>query len=316
MKLLLRLLLVACLAFVAGALLGVKWNPEAEFWDELGRRQSQGVVELRGKHPDTPLILFTGGSSCAFSVDPAIVTAATGRPAWNLGTSAWAGPKYYVDRSFRQARAGDIVVLGIEPNFLTEKGLLEPGSLGVAMAWRSGDPAAAAGGESFGGTLSPRQQVELLRPGARYLVTWAAKAVAGGERYHYTLADLRDGGRLETSRAHPTGRGDAAVQPSALAAEGRNLLAQIAELGRRREIRVAYALPWYFTAVESVAANREGRARLLAEIAAILPVLDDPALGVQSDPAYFSDTNFHLTAEGSKARSGVLGRGLARWLAE
>jgi hypothetical protein len=316
MKLLFRLLLVACLAFVAGALLGVKWNPEAEFWDELGRRQSQGVLELRGKHPDSPLILFTGGSSCAFSVDPAIVTAATGRPAWNLGTSAWAGPKYYVDRSFRQARAGDIVVLGIEPNFMTEAGLLEPGPLGVALAWRSGDPAAAAGGESFGGSLSPRQQAGLLRPGARYLVTWAAKAVAGGERYHYTLADLRDGGRLETSRGHPSSRGDAAVHPSALTPEGRDFLTSIEALARRREIRVVYALPWYFTAEESVEANREGRARLLAEIAAILPVLEDPALGVQSDPALFSDTNFHLTAEGSKARSGELGRSLARWLAE
>ena len=144
----------------------------------------------------------------------------------------------------------------------------------------------------------------------------AAKAVAGGERYHYTLAALRDGGRLETARGHPSGRGDAAVQPSALTPEGRDFLTSIAALARRREIRVVYALPWYFTAEESVEANREGRARLLAEIAAILPVLEDPALGVQSDPACFSDTNFHLTAEGSKARSGVLGRGLARWLAE
>lgn len=316
MKLLCRLLIVACLAFVAGALPGVKWNPEAEFWDELGKRQSRGVADLREKHPDTPLILFTGGSSCAFSVDSAIVTAATGRPAWNLGTSAWAGPKYYVDRCFRQARAGDVVVLGIEPNFLTEEGLLEPGPLGVALAWRDGDPSAAAGGESFGGSLSLRQQIGLLRPGARYLVTWAAKAVTGGERYHYTLADLRDGGRLETARGHPGGRGDTAVHPSALTPEGKAFLTSIAALAREREVRVVYALPWYFTAEDAVGANRDGRARLLAEIAAILPVLEDPALGVQSDPALFSDTNFHLTAMGSTTRSEGLGRSLADWLVE
>jgi hypothetical protein len=314
MKLLIRLLVIACLAFVAGALLGVKWNPEADFWGERRTQESHRVAALRESFPETPLVLFCGGSSCAFSVDPGMVTAASGRPAYNLGTSAWAGPKYYVDRAFQLARAGDIVVLGIEPNFLTEPELLKPSSLGVALAWRGLDPAAAAGGRSFGGSLTLKEQVGLLRPGARYLVTWAGKLLSGGPRYHYGPADARAGGRLETARGHPTGRGDAAVHPSRLTPEARELLEQIAALAKERQVRVAYALPWYFTAQESVAANREARGRLLEEIAAILPVLDDPARGVQTDPAWFSDTHYHLTAAGSQERSRQLGESLGRWL--
>jgi hypothetical protein len=314
MKLLIRLLLIACLAFVAGALLGVTWNPEADFWIERRKQEYHGVAALRESFPEAPLVLFCGGSSCAFSVDPAIVTAASGRPAYNLGTSARAGPKYYVDRAFRLAREGDIVVLGIEPNFLTEPELLKPSSLGLALAWRGLDPAAAVGGRSFGGSLSLREHIALLRPGARYLVTWLGKRLSGGPRYHYGPADQREGGRLETALGHPTGRGDMAVHPSRLTPEARQMLERIAALAKERQVRVVYALPWYFTAEESAAANRESRARLLEEIAGILPVLDDPALGIQTDPALFSDTNYHLTAAGSEARSRILARGLIRWL--
>jgi hypothetical protein len=314
MRLLFRLLLIACLAFLAGALAGVAWNPEADFWGERRMEEYHRVAALRESSPGTPLVLFCGGSSCAFSVDPGVVTAASGRPAHNLGTSAWAGPKYYVDRAFQLARAGDILVLGIEPNFLTEPELLKPSPLGLALAWRGLDPAAAAGGRSFGASLGLKEHVGLLRPGARYLVTWGGKLLSGGPRYHYGPSDKRDGGRLETARGHPTGRGDATIHPSRLTPEARALLERIAGLAKERQVRVAYALPWYFTAEESAAANRGARGRLLEEIAGILPVLDDPALGIQTDPAWFSDTNYHLTAAGSEARSRVLAEGLVRWL--
>lgn len=306
MRLLIRLLLLALLAYAAGAVLLVRENPEAAFWGDLRARQDAELAQLRERHPGRPVVLFAGGSSAAFSVDPALVTATCGVLAVNLGTSAWSGPEYYVHRSLERAREGDLLVLGIEPNFLVEPGLLEPTQLGLAMAWRDGDPAAAAGGKA----LSPRDHARLLRPGARYLVTWAAKAVAGGACYHYTMADLKPGGRLETARPHPTGRGDAAVHPGDLTPEARDFLQRIAATARERKIRVAYALPWYFTAEESAAANREARRRLLAQIAEILPVLDDPALGVKTEPELFSDTHFHLTARGSAERSRVLGRAL------
>jgi hypothetical protein len=310
MKRIVLLLILALLAYAAGALLLVRANPEAAFWCDLRARQDAELEAIRRENPGRPVLIFTGGSSTAFSVDPAVVAAESGLPAVNLGTGAWSGPKYYVHRSLQRARAGDVLVLGIEPNFLVEAGLLEPSQLGLAMAWREGDPDAADGGGSFGGGISWRERAGLLRPGARYLVTWAAKAVAGGERYHYTLADLRDGGRLETARPHPTGAGDPVIHPAELTAEAREFLGQIAAAARERGVRVVYALPWYFTAPESAAANREARRHLLEQIAGILPVLDDPALGVRTEPDLFSDTHFHLTARGSAERSRRLGRAL------
>ncbi len=314
MRLLLRLTVVALLAFAAGAFLLVSRNPEAAFWGEVEKRNGDDLAAQREAHPDVPVILFTGGSSCAFSVDPGIVTVEAGWPAFNLGTSAWSGPKYYVHRVFQRTKPGDLLVLGIEPNFLTEPDMLGPASLGLALAWREGHPAAAVGAESFGESLSLRRHVDLLRPGARYLVTWSAKAITGGQRYYYTLADRRSGGRLETARVHPTGHGDDMVHPSTLTPEARDFLGKIAILARERGVRVAYALPWYFTAEESAAANRESRRHLLAEIAVIMPVLEDPALGVRTEAELFSDTNFHLTAAGSQQRSRVLGRAIAALL--
>ena len=313
MRLLSRLILIASLSFAAGAFVLVKENPEADFWAELRARQVAGLTGLREADPGQGVLIFTGGSSCAFSVDPEIITAETGMPACNLGTSAWSGPMYYVHETFLSARAGDVVVLGIEANFLTEPGLLEPTPLGLALAWNDGDPDAAAGGASFGEALSLREQAGLLRPGARHLVTWLAKKIAGGEPYYYTMADLRGGGRLETQRAHPGGNGDPAVHPGSLTPEARRFLTEVRALGEKRRVEVVYTLPWYFTAPGAIAANREARRQLLSEIAEIMPVLDDPSLGVRTESGFFSDTNFHLTAAGSKARSVFLGEAIDLW---
>ncbi|WP_193211697.1 hypothetical protein [Luteolibacter marinus] len=314
MRLLFRLLLTAVVAFAAGAWLLVRENPEAEFWAELRGRQDQELAELRSARPAEPVLLFAGGSSCAFSVDPGIITAGTGMGAVNFGTSAWSGPKYYVAEVFRRANPGDRVVLGIESNFLTEPGLMEPTPLGLALAWGEGDPDAAVGGPFFGDSLGIREHAGLLRPGARFLVTWLAKRIAGGERYYYSMADLRPGGRLETRRGHPGGKGDPEIHPGSLTPEAKDFLEAVARRSRESGVGMVYTLPWYFTAPESAEANREARRQLLTEIAAIMPVLDDPMLGVCTEPGWFADTNFHLTATGSEKRSRFLAGALASWL--
>jgi hypothetical protein len=316
MRLFLRLLATAILAFAAGAFVLLRENPEASFWAAVRDRQEQELASLRARHPGQPVILFAGGSSCAFSVDPAFVSAEAGRPACNLGTSAWSGPKFYLHQAFKCARRGDLLVLAIEPNFLTEPGLLEPTSLGLALAWGRGDPDGAVGGSSFGESIGLRQQIELSRPGARYLVTWLGKKITRGEPYYYSAADLRPGGRLETRRGHPTGRGDERLHPGELTPEASAMLERAAWFAGQQGIRVVYALPWYFTAGDSAAANRGVRRVLLEQVARIMPVLEDPALGIQTDPSLFSDTNFHLTAAGSERRSRELGRGVAGLLAE
>src|SRR5690606_23203255 len=84
MRLLVRLLLLALLAYAAGAVLLVRENPEAAFWGDLRARQDAELAKLRESYPGTPVILFAGGSSAAFSVDPALVTATCGVLAVNL----------------------------------------------------------------------------------------------------------------------------------------------------------------------------------------------------------------------------------------
>jgi hypothetical protein len=52
-----------------------------------------------------------------------------------------------------------------------------------------------------------------------------------------------------------------------------------------------------------VEANRKLNRTLLDEIAAIVPVLEDPMLGAIDDRSLFSDTEYHLSDAGSRRRS-------------
>jgi hypothetical protein len=278
-------------------------NPETRFWHALHARRVGDHDALHGAHPGKPSVIFTGGSSCAFSIDPIIISEATGLPAFNYGGAARSGAKFLIGNALARCRNGDILVLALEPHFLTEPGREQATQLGMSLAIAMKDPELALGGACFDSSVSLRDITNLLRPGARYMATWIGKAARGDLSYRYTLDDYREGGRLDTSFDNKWLAASRALPPQHLTEEGKQLLREVVRIGNERNLKVIYALPWAYTESEHVEANRKLNRTLLDEIAAIVPVLEDPMLGAIDDRSLFSDTEYHLSDAGSRRRS-------------
>lgn len=309
MRLLLFCLFSAALSFLGGAWMMTTANPEVTFWSDLRDRRDEELAIKRYTH-SKPFLIFTGGSSCAFSIRSEMIEQATGRPTMNYGAAAGTGSKFLIEQALRRCKEGDMLVLNMEPHFLVEEGRGKPTQLGMALAAADKDLKLATGGDTFGAQIVPGEVVNYLRPGARYSATWAGKALRGDLSYRYKATDVRAGGWLETDYKVPPLVPAGALPRQSLCAEGRALLETTRYKAGKRGIRVFYALPWCLTSEVHAAANRENNRGLLKEIGEIVPVLEDPALGVETRRELFSDTANHLNAEGASHRSHTIAEAL------
>jgi hypothetical protein len=311
----LAILASAIAAFALGTYLTIPSNPEVRFWREVVKHREADIAQIRKTNPEAPIIFFTGGSSCAFSIDPKIIEETCGLPAVNLGLPVAAGGKYLLHQALAQTRAGDILVICLEPDILTnykEDG--KPSRFSFIMSAAAGTPSEAAGGETFEMSPTLPDYLNFSRPGSGYLTTRLAKA-AVGRGYRYTEKDLRYHGRTETEVRDVGMQPFGISQATCLSPDGREFLKTIARSASNRQVRVVYAMPWHFTAEQSLIQSRANRLELTGDIGTIMPAIDDGYAGAVSDPSYFSDSPLHLTAEGSALRSQAIGAKLQEWLA-
>ena len=312
MRFLLTLIAVALVAYAAGFLLSVPANPEVAFWSEVMSRRDREIEEVRKNQPDTSIVFFTGGSSTAFSIDPAIIESSSGLPSFNLGLPVAAGAEYLVSQAFERTRSGDFLVICLEPDLLaTSDPEGGPTPLGFAIATMAGAPGLAGGGKAIGQSLGIRDYFNLSRPGATYLTTLSARLVTG-KPYRYSRDDIRYRGRIET----PVRAATPGTSPGSrdLSPQGEQLLSDIRSEAKRRGVGLAYSMPWQFVESDSVAAARAVNRSLLEQIGRIIPVIEDDYSGVADQADWFSDSPQHLTAAGSSNRSNSLVRGLGNWL--
>jgi len=68
------------------------------------------------------------------------------------------------------------------------------------------------------------------------------------------------------------------------------LLKDLAGWCRQRNVRLAYSIPWEFTNPEDRVSFQNQNAAFLLQVAELMPVLKDPALGVCTNREYYSDT--------------------------
>ena len=315
MRTLFAVLFVAVLSWLLGAWIVVKGNPEVRFWVAAYEAR---LLELRdervGEDETVPHVLFTGGSSCAFSVDPEIIEERTGRPAYNLGGPAAAGMPFLVDLALQEAKSGDVLVLALERHFLAEPDRVHPTRLGIACAVDMGRKDLVEGGDWVPYRLPPHRIADEMRPGLRFLSTLGGKMLLRRDPYRYEMDDLRARGRMETDYRDQWKRAVGQPPELSLSAEGREFLSAARDEAAGRGVTICYSLPWLFTEERWVDANRARHKELLNQVAAIVPVLEDRAFGVRSNPDDFSDSEYHLTAEGSRERSSRLAEGLLQFL--
>lgn len=307
--------LAACTVFAYGlaAYMTVPGNPEIQFWKHVDECRDRELETIRKSSAGEPVLLFTGGSSCAFSIAPEIIEKTCGIPALNLGLPFSAGPKYLLDQALNKARKGDFVIVALEPDAIVYRSDFPPSSFSFGLAAIDGNPSAAVGKSTFGDSLALRDYLNYSRPGPTYTATWLGKSFTG-KGYRYTHADIRYRGRIETPITMPSLPASSVIPPSEISESGKTLLSEFKSSATARGVTVAYCMPWLLASDKHPEKIREANQNILESVQQVMPVIDDGFHGVATDPSYFSDTPLHLSAKGSVIRSQAVADALRKWM--
>jgi hypothetical protein len=316
LKLLITLLFSLIAAYAISCALTIFVNPEVTFWNEAVSQRLDAIASIREKEPGEPILFFTGGSGCAFSIDPEIIEKITGRPAINMGLPVAAGAHYIIHQALRQARPGDTIVYTTAADILTFPDQeFSPAKISFALETRRGIPTEYAGGSTFKNSLTIPQSLTLSRPGVDYLIILASR-MASGKGYRYKLPDIRYRGLIQTPvrdlSLKPAGPRTAVT----LSPGGRQLLATLVAAAKKKGVHVVYSIPLTYTATADLAASRIKNREFLAEIEKLMPVIEDGYSGAIDQIENFADSHRHLSDKGSGIRSEALAKALQRYLAE
>lgn len=309
------LLMLACVivAYAGAAYITIPANPEVQFWNHVDDLRDKEIAEVRKSQPEQPILFFTGGSSCAFSIDPKIIEETCGLPAFNLGLPVSSGARYILHQALEKSRKADIIVVCLEPDILTYPDDFDASSFSFGLAVLDGAPSGAVGGRTFNQQLSPREYLNFSRPGPGFLTTWIAKLMAD-KGYRYQVQDIRYRGRIETQVKDPTLPLGGAKQVRSIIPGGKQLLQTFQNTATQRGVHLIYAMPWLLTDPDAAGQSRSANLDILSSIQPIIPTVDDGFQGVATDPSYFSDSGLHLSAPGSAIRSKALAEALRAML--
>lgn len=284
-------------------------NPEVVFWAKLFEEKDREISVIV-----KPKIVFVGGSSCTFSVDPEIVGERTGMSAYNYGGIAYMGPRYMFARVKEHLKAGDVLVVGYEPEILKGIDGEKAYPLGRRMALYNSEldllPVLWTPEKNF------QRWMEAVRPGLRVTVVSLGRALRGGRPYAYTPDDQKRGGRLELGKMEyqlPARKelGILPLEKSAIV-----FMRELVAFCQKNDITCVYTIPWQATDPAYVEENRKKRAEFLAEVGTVIPCLEDERVGVIAGMEGFSDSEYHLGPEMSRKRSEFLSTKLEKFFEE
>jgi hypothetical protein len=310
-RLSLLLVLVALLAAIVGATYALRFDPELAFWTEASKRKLSWVDKMRGKHGR--VIGIVGGSTTTFAIDAQMLEEICGLPVANLGLHAGMGPEVCAGFGFTALQSGDTLIVSLEPSMLTGE-QSGPTSLGVRMAWALGQPAIL----NWGNVSAPWRHLvnpAKLQPGGYHVMTMLGKLALAQPPYRYSIKDTRPGGLQTTSERRPSALSEVASDGGSIKVSeyGHTLLAEIRDEAAARGIRVAYLLPWAYASNSEANAVRQRNKQLLQEVGKYLPVIEEPELGLQTEPDKFADSRQHLTEQAARKRSEQLAPLLRRF---
>lgn len=296
-----RLIAAALAAWLVGAWYTVKVNPEVAFFSRVHEKK----VEWLAAAPATNRVFFVGGSSCMTSIDPVRLRDTHGLNVVNLGLGAGMGAKYLGRYALDPLRRGDRLVISMEQGLMI--GPVDWKSLGVQFAaanglWSTVDEP---------GVWDMPHVLLMLRPGGYHTFTLLGKALLRQPWYRYQEDEIRPGGWHEVAarRDVPSpGPG-----PSALSPQARQWLRDVKADCERLGVEVVYAVPWIYGDESEAAAMREANRKFLADVSSVIPVLQDPELGVHTARADYADTLAHPTGDGARLRTDRLADIIRRW---
>lgn len=302
------LLGTALASWAACAFYSVRLNPEVVHYREGYNIQRAWAEKLTREHGAK--IVIYGGSSCAFSIDGERLLANYGEPLVNDGRHAGMGGVVLTESALSDVRRGDTLIIALEPGLLASPFGKNPG-LAVQFSFAVHHPEWVLHPVLGVGQMNCFQAATELRPGGYHVFTLLGKILRGQPLYRYQLSDYHRSGWKETSvRVSQTG---AAGHGPDLSDDARLLLTNLSAWCRTNDVRVAYSLPWSYCPPGDMRTFREANVKLIQEVMAYVPVLQDPSLGAHPVAEDFADTALHLTVAGAAKRTDELGRQIQQW---
>jgi hypothetical protein len=269
-------------------------------------RIKQAWAEKMGQEHKTKVLVY-GGSSCAFSINGERMLGEQGLPVVNMGLGAGFGARFLTRWAISEARPGDTLIVALEPGLLG--GELTDTSGAVQLSYALHQPGLLRDLDNSS-TLPLASQLLMLRPDGSHLVTLVAKIVGGKPLFRYRTQDINPSGWIQTAVRLPV---ETPGPAGALSTQSRKLLEDLAGWCRQRNVRLAYSIPWGFTTPDEQVSFQHQNAAFLLQMAELMPVLKDPALGVCTNREYYAETGWHLTRAGSNLRSDSLSYQIKEW---
>ncbi len=297
-----QLIGVALAAWTVCALYTLCLNPETVFFRSCDTVKKLWAQKLDREYPNK--VVFCGGSSCNTSVDGERLLNQHGLPALNMGLGAGMGAKVLTHYAQTEVRTGDTLIVGLEPDLLA--GPLEIESLGAQFSFSIGEPSLLRDPDRVNW---PSVLLD-LRPGGYHIFTLIAKMALRRPLYPYSASELHPSGWHEVSSRRSIRSLKGAPK---LSKEARSWLVDLHGWCDQRNVRVAYALPWGYSAPEDLQHVQNCNLRFLREVAETMPVLKDPSLGTDTNAKYFADTPVHPTTQGAALRTDELAREIKTW---
>lgn len=301
------LLAVAAATWTACACYTLYVNPEVTHYAGGAAIKHAWAKRMTDEHGAK--VVAIGGSSCEFSFDGERTLQRHALPLVNYGWQAGMGAAVMAESALHELRAGDTLVVAIEPTLLTVP--LDQPSLGVQLSVAAGHVEWVTQPTLGVGRVGWFDLLVALRPGASHLFLLLGKVARGGPLYRYQLSDYHASGWKQTAVRMPID--GPAWHGVTLSRDARLLLRSLRDWCDRHDVRVAYSLPWSYTPPQSRDRFRRDNLDFLIQIAPFFPILRDDRLGVDPELAHYADTQFHLNARGSALRSDELAAQISNW---
>jgi len=302
-----KLLLTAVLTGAVCVAYQLWLNPEIRFFSKLAALQDSWSQRMDREH-DSKVVVF-GGSSCMFSINGEQLLKEYGLPAVNRGLAAGMGIKVPALNAMLDLRAGDTLIVALEPGSLTSPAGLP--AMATEFSYVRGHsewvtrPALGLPGSGWATSLLA------LRPGSYHALTLIVKLIQGRTLYRYEVGDASPSGWMRTDARAPLS-GPPGHGPY-LSEDAQRFLSALKDWCSEKHVRVAYSLPWAYAPTDQAEQFRKGNADILIQIAKFIPVLKGPSLGADTEPGHFADTAWHLNEQGSRLRTDELGQALKHW---
>lgn len=308
-KLLLCVFLGLVAAFFTTRFYDTALDPQLAFFRRAAQVSDAWETQMRGSEGH-PCYIFAGGSDVRMSIDPAVLWEEYGVRSVNAGNNANMGMHCNASLALAHARPGDTVVLCLYSNLMPGYDLL-PCGLKFTFERR--------GWDMFRDGLIPlnlRTAADLFQGEAgAWCVYFSKLAFRPDQMFQYDKgARLHPSGWVEVltrkmGYAYPPRYAcPANLTPFATPNdELKEYIAKVKKAAGKKGAKLAVYLPRH---LESTSLRAVGAMYALSYTRLGIPVIKDETFGIEPSNFYFADTNLHLTGEGTKLNSRILGKAL------